>query len=106
MHIEVLRSDKETLLESVLATKIIGKAHKDTRYKQIDSYEKFKALYGTWHIIAALQVKFNTYNQKPNESVLAYGQRLETIMMKLIDTSTAKEATAAGKKTIETYVQH
>lgn len=95
----VAATDRESLLQAVLKTNIVGKAKKDSKHKSITNFQTFKdeftALYGTRHTIATLQVEFNTCKQKAIESALAYGQRLENVMMELIEASTAREDTDA-----------
>jgi len=77
----------EALVQSILYTKLKGKAMQDFETREIQAYEELKleTCYLTKQSTTHLQINFDSLKQKPNETAHAFGQRVDLLAMKLYE---------------------
>ncbi|XP_043282371.1 uncharacterized protein [Venturia canescens] len=106
---ETEKEDQEILLQSVLTTKLTGKARAEVRYKNIPDFETFKSIMleifcGT-RTVGALQTELYSCRQRFNESVKELRRRVEDTMMELIDASIKKHSTMIEQRAVEKHIR-
>ncbi|XP_029173288.1 uncharacterized protein LOC114942149 [Nylanderia fulva] len=101
-HID--RRDEDSLVWSILSTKVKGKAWLDCKTRDIRTYEELKrqleSTYQSKHMTTHLQIEFNSLKQKTNEDSQAFGIRVETIAMELYESMIEGRARSTTEKRV------
>jgi len=98
------------LIQSILYTKLKGKAMQDFETREIQTYEELKrqleTCYSTKQSTTHLQIDFNSLKQKPNETAHAFGQRVDLLAMKLYESMTeGREHSPVFKNAIQQTIK-
>lgn len=97
----VAKDDKDTFLELV-ATKLNGSAYEIIKYNNFESWDELKSIlkkqFEVNKSVEHLQIELVQANQKQNESILEFANRIQQILSLLNDACIAREGT--GSKTV------